>query len=44
MIKYNDIDDFVLVGHSFAGKVAAAVADHASEKVRVVLYLGRVPP
>jgi thioesterase domain-containing protein len=27
VIKYNDLDDFVLVGHSFAGKVAGAVAD-----------------
>ncbi|MDA4119675.1 MAG: alpha/beta hydrolase, partial [Thaumarchaeota archaeon] len=34
VIEYNDIDDFVLVGHSFAGKVTAAVADRASEKVR----------
>ena len=30
VIKYNDLDDFVLVGHSFAGKVAAAVADRRS--------------
>ncbi len=44
VIKYNDIDDFVLVGHSFAGKVAAAVADRASEKVRVVLYLDAFRP
>ncbi|MGA8603759.1 MAG: alpha/beta fold hydrolase, partial [Thermoplasmata archaeon] len=27
VIKYNGLDDFVLVGHSFAGKVVAAVAD-----------------
>src|ERR1700745_2166608 len=44
VIKYNDIDDFVLVGHSFAGKVAAAVADRASEKVKLVLYLGAFRP
>jgi pimeloyl-ACP methyl ester carboxylesterase len=44
VIKYNDIDDFVLVGHSFAGKVAAAVADRASEKVRLVLYIDAFLP
>jgi len=44
VIKYNDIDDFVLVGHSFAGKVAAAVADRASEKVKRVLYRTRSAP
>ena len=44
VISYNDIDDFVLVGHSFAGKVAAAVADRASERVRLVLYLDAFRP
>jgi pimeloyl-ACP methyl ester carboxylesterase len=44
VVKYNDIDDFVLVGHSFAGKVAAAVADRASEKVKLVLYLDAFRP
>src|SRR5260370_4129554 len=39
VIKYNEIDDFVIIGHSFAGKVAAAVADRASGKVSLVLYL-----
>ena len=28
-VNYEELDDFVLVGHSFAGKVAAAVADRA---------------
>jgi pimeloyl-ACP methyl ester carboxylesterase len=44
VIKYNDIDDFVLVGHSFAGKVAAAVADRISEKVKLILYLDAFRP
>jgi pimeloyl-ACP methyl ester carboxylesterase len=44
VIKYNDINDFVLVGHSFAGKVAAAVADRISEKVKLVLYLDAFRP
>jgi pimeloyl-ACP methyl ester carboxylesterase len=44
VIKYNDIDSFVLVGHSFAGKVAAAVADRVPEKVRLLLYLDAFRP
>lgn len=44
VIKYNDLDDFVLVGHSFAGKVVAAVADRVPEKVKLVLYLDALRP
>jgi len=44
VIKYHEIDDFVLVGHSFAGKVAAAVADRAPEKVSKVIYLDAFRP
>ena len=44
VIKYNGLDDFVLVGHSFAGKVVAAVADRASEKVRTLLYIDAFRP
>jgi pimeloyl-ACP methyl ester carboxylesterase len=34
----------VLVGHSFAGKVVAAVADRIPEKVKMVLYLDAFRP
>jgi pimeloyl-ACP methyl ester carboxylesterase len=44
VIKYNDLEDFVLVGHSFAGKVVAAVADRAPEKVKLILYLDAFRP
>jgi len=44
VIRFNDLDDFVLVGHSFAGKVAAAVADQESDKVRSVIYLDAIIP
>jgi pimeloyl-ACP methyl ester carboxylesterase len=44
VIEYNELDDFVLVGHSFAGKVVAAVADRAPEKVRTVLYVDAFRP
>jgi len=44
VIKYNDLDSFVLVGHSFAGKVAAAVADRVYEKVENVVYVDAFRP
>ena len=44
VINYNDLEDFVLVGHSFAGKVVAAVADRLSEKVRKIIYLDGYTP
>ena len=44
VIKYNGLDDFVLVGHSFAGKVVAAVADRVPKKVKVLLYLDAFRP
>jgi pimeloyl-ACP methyl ester carboxylesterase len=44
VIRFNDLDDFVLVGHSFAGKVVAAVADREPEKVRMLLYLDAFRP
>lgn len=44
VIKYNDLDDFILLGHSFAGKVVAAVADRKPKKVRVLLYLDAFRP
>jgi pimeloyl-ACP methyl ester carboxylesterase len=44
VIKYNDVDDLVLVGHSFAGKVAAAAADRIPAKVRLLLYVDAFRP
>jgi len=44
VISYNNLDDFVLAGHSFAGKVAAAVADRSHEKVRKVIYVDALRP
>ena len=44
VIKYNQVDDLVLVGHSFAGKVAAAVADRIHEHVQSVIYLDAFRP
>lgn len=44
VIKYAELEDFVLVGHSFAGKVAAAVADRAHDRIRKVIYLDSFRP
>lgn len=44
VVKYNELDDFVLVGHSFAGKVVAPVADREPERVRKILYLDAFRP
>lgn len=43
-IKFNGLDDMVIIGHSFAGKVAAAVADKILEKVELILYLDASRP
>ena len=44
VIRYNGLGEVVLVGHSFAGKVAAAVADRVADKVAKVLYLDGFHP
>ncbi len=43
-ITYNEVGEFVLVGHSFAGKVAAAVADRVHSRVRKVVYVNSFRP
>jgi pimeloyl-ACP methyl ester carboxylesterase len=44
LIKYAELDEFVLVGHSFAGKVAAAVSDKIHDRVKRVIYLDTFRP
>ncbi len=44
VIKYNDLDELVLVGHSFAGKVVAAVADRVPQSVKLLFYLDAFRP
>ena len=39
VINYNDLDDVVLVGHSFAGKVVVAAADRVPERIHSIIYL-----
>lgn len=44
VIRFNDLDDIMLVGHSFAGKVAAAVADREPRRVNTLIYLDAFRP
>ena len=44
VIRFNGLDRFVLVGHSFAGKVAAPVADLEHAKVSSIIYLDAFIP
>jgi pimeloyl-ACP methyl ester carboxylesterase len=44
VIAFNDLVDFVLVGHSFAGKVVAPVADRLHENVERIVYLDAFRP
>jgi pimeloyl-ACP methyl ester carboxylesterase len=44
VIKYEDLRDIVLVGHSYGGMVATGVADRARDKVRQLIYVDAFVP
>ena len=44
VIKYEDLRDIVLIGHSYGGMVATGVADRARDKVRQLIYLDAFVP
>jgi pimeloyl-ACP methyl ester carboxylesterase len=44
VIKYEDLRDFVLLGHSYGGMVATGVADRAREHVSQLIYLDAFVP
>jgi pimeloyl-ACP methyl ester carboxylesterase len=44
VIKYEDLRDIVLVGHSYGGMVATGVADRARDKVRQLIYIDAFVP
>jgi pimeloyl-ACP methyl ester carboxylesterase len=39
VIRYEDLNDVILVGHSFAGSVVSALADRMPETIRHLVYL-----
>src|SRR5437016_508361 len=44
VIKYEDLRDVVLIGHSYGGMVATGVADRARDKVRELIYIDAFVP
>lgn len=44
VIRFSDLDDFVLVGHSYGGMVITGVADRVPEKIRSIVYLDAFIP
>jgi pimeloyl-ACP methyl ester carboxylesterase len=44
VIKYEDLRDIVLVGHSYGGMVATGVADRARDRSKQLIYLDAFAP
>src|ERR1700745_1432679 len=44
VIKYEDLRDVVLVGHSYGGMVATGVADRARDRISRLIYLDAFVP
>jgi pimeloyl-ACP methyl ester carboxylesterase len=44
VIKYEDVSDIVLIGHSYGGMVATGVADRARDRIRQLIYLDAFVP
>ena len=44
VIKYEDLHDIVLIGHSYGGMVATGVADRASDRIARLIYLDAFVP
>lgn len=44
VIEYEDLTDIILVGHSYGGMVASALADRIGERVRQMIYVDAFVP
>ena len=44
VIKYEDLRDIVLIGHSYGGMVATGVADRAPDRITQLIYLDAFVP
>ena len=44
VIRYEQLDDIVLVGHSYGGMVVSVVADRVPDKIRALVYLDAFVP
>lgn len=44
VIKWEELDDFILVGHSYGGMIITVVADRIPEKIMTLVYLDAFVP
>ncbi len=44
LIKYEELDDVILVGHSYGGMVISGVADRAKNAIKELIYLDALVP
>ncbi|MEO0440907.1 MAG: alpha/beta fold hydrolase [Pseudomonadota bacterium] len=44
VIRFNELENFILVGHSYGGMVITGVADRVGEKIRHIVYLDAAFP
>jgi pimeloyl-ACP methyl ester carboxylesterase len=44
VIKYEDLRDIVLIGHSYGGMIATGVADRARDRIKQLIYLDAFVP
>lgn len=44
LIRYRDLHDVVLVGHSYSGMVLTGVAEHLADRLRHLVYLDAMVP
>src|SRR5215475_10131937 len=44
VIRFEDLNEFVLLGHSYGGMVATAVADRVRERITQLIYLDAFVP
>jgi pimeloyl-ACP methyl ester carboxylesterase len=44
VLHYEDLDDVILVGHSYGGMVITGVADRAAERIGRIVYLDAATP
>src|SRR5258708_7838049 len=44
VIKYEDLQNVVLIGHSYGGMVATGVADRARDRISQLIYLDAFVP
>jgi len=44
LIYYWDLDDVILVGHSYGGMVITGIADRATDRISKIVYLDAANP